>query len=72
MSDVRSPNGGSLKSFRIAYYLDQTFTVMVEAETAEEAERIVNDRLFDDYGILPGSWRTQHGHGTLGLAEDDA
>ena len=69
MSDVLSLNGGSLKTFTVAYFVEQGYAIAVAAATPEDAVRIVRARLDEELDVLDGSTRVHHFHDTVSVEE---
>lgn len=69
MSDVLSLNGGPLKTFTVAYIVEQGYAIAVAAATAEDAVCIVKARLDDELDVLDGSTRVHHFHDTVSVEE---
>ena len=49
-----------LKTFAVAYCVEQGFSINVRAKSAENAERIVKKRLDDECDVLEGSTRVHY------------
>ncbi len=69
MTDVLSLHGGTLRTFTVAYIVEQGYAIAVAAATPEDAERIVRTRLDDELDVLDGSTRVHHFHDTVGVEE---
>lgn len=63
------PSTTTRKTFDVAYYLEQGFTVRVDAISAEDAEDIIRQRLADASGELAGSTRVHYDDGIVGAEE---
>ncbi len=60
MSTQTKRKRGALKAFEVAYSVEQGFTIIIQAKTAEEAEDIVTTRLDDECDVLEGSERVHY------------
>jgi predicted dinucleotide-utilizing enzyme len=49
-----------LKTFEVAYCVEQGFSIIVNAASAELAEEIVEQRLDDECDVLEGSTRVHY------------
>ena len=49
-----------LKTFDVAYCVEQGFSIEVQATSAEEAERIIEERLDEECDVLTGSTRVHY------------
>jgi hypothetical protein len=58
-----------LKTFGVAYCVEQGFSIEVQAISAEEAERIIEERLDDECNVLSGSTRVHYDGFTAGADE---
>ena len=58
-----------LKTFDVAYCVEQGFTIEVQATSAEEAERIIEERLDDECDVLTGSTRVHYDGFTASVRE---
>jgi hypothetical protein len=60
MSTQTKRKRGALKAFEVAYCVEQGFSIIVQAKTADEAEDIVTARLDDECDVLAGSTRVHY------------
>ncbi|MEQ1615671.1 MAG: hypothetical protein ABL904_23195 [Hyphomicrobiaceae bacterium] len=60
MTSVVSKARTKLKTFAVAYCVEQGFSINVKAKSAENAERNVKKRLDDECDVLPGSTRVHY------------
>ena len=58
-----------LKTFSVAYNLEQGFFINVKARSAAAAERSVRQWLDDNYDEFPGSERVHYDGGITGVDE---
>lgn len=58
-----------LKRYAVAYYIEQGFTIIVNAASATNAKRIVINRLNDICDVLEGSTRVHYDGLTLDAEE---
>lgn len=58
-----------LKTFDVAYCVEQGFSITVQATSADEAERIIEVRLDDECDVLSGSTRVHYDGFTAGASE---
>ena len=58
-----------LKQFAVGYYLEEGFSIGVNATSAEEAETIVRNRLDDERCELAGSERVHYDDGITDAEE---
>ena len=58
-----------LKTFDVAYYLEQGFSISVKSSSAQNAERIVRRRLNDAMCELSGSERVHYNDDIVGVEE---
>ena len=49
-----------LRTFDVSYCVEQGFSIEVQATSAEEAERIIEERLDEECDVLPGSTRVHY------------
>ena len=56
---IRKPRT-KLKTFEVAYSVEQGFSIIVKAKSAEVAEEIVEQRLDDECDVLEGSTRVHY------------
>ncbi|RTL70313.1 MAG: hypothetical protein EKK41_12780 [Hyphomicrobiales bacterium] len=57
MRRINRKGTSALKTFAVAYCVEQGFSIIVKAKSAENAERNVAKRLDDGCDVLPGSTR---------------
>lgn len=57
------------KSFDVAYCVEQGFSIEVKAISADEAERIIEERLDDECDVLLGSKRVHFNGFTASVHE---
>ncbi len=69
MSTVVFITGHPPKLFEVAYFVEQGYALTVQADTADDAERIVRQRLDEEADVLDGSRRVHHSHGIAGVEE---
>lgn len=50
----------ALKTFDVAYCVEQGFSIPVRATSADEAEDIIKERLDEECDVLPGSTRVHY------------
>ena len=55
--------------FTVAYIVEQGYSIDVSADSPEDAERIVRNRLDDEMDVLDGSVRVHHFHDTVSVGE---
>ena len=58
-----------LKTFDVAYCVEQGFAIEVKAISADEAERIIERRLDEECDVLRGSTRVHYDGFTAGASE---
>ena len=51
------------QTYCVGYYLEEGFTINVEAKSAADAERIIRKRLDEECGELSGSTRVHYDDG---------
>jgi hypothetical protein len=56
---IRKPRT-KLKTFEVTYCVEQGFSIIVKAKSAELAEEIVEQRLDDECDVLEGSVRVHY------------
>lgn len=69
MSKILSIAGQPPKLFEVAYIVEQGYALTVQADTADDAERMVRERLDDELDVLDGSIRVHHFHDTVSVGE---
>jgi len=60
MSDTTKEPKPKLKTFNVGYCIEQGFSINVEATSADEAERIIEERLDEECDELEGSTRVHY------------
>lgn len=60
MSKRIQKSSPKLKTFDVAYCVEQGFSIEVQAASADEAERIIEERLEEECDVLPGSTRVHY------------
>ena len=58
-----------LKTYSVGYYLEEGYCIDVKAKSADDAGRIIRNRLDDECGELSGSTRVHYDDGMVGAAE---
>ena len=69
MSKTTRKSKPKLKTFDVAYCVEQGFSIAVQATTADEAERIIDERLDDEMDVLSGSTRVHYDGFTASVHE---
>ena len=65
MTNCKTNRRTRLKTYNVAYYLEQGFAINVKAKSASDAERIVRKRLDDETYELTGSERVHYDDGII-------
>lgn len=60
-----------LKTFDVAYCVEQGFSIEVQATSADDAEQIIQQRLDDECDVLPGSTRVHYDGFTAAARESE-
>ena len=69
MTTKKRASSAKLKTFAVGYYLEQGFTVLVKAASAEDAESNVRRRLDEAADELPRSERVHCDYNTVSVEE---
>ncbi len=69
MSKANRKSRQKLKMFDVAYCVEQGFAIEVKANSADEAERIIERRLEEECDVLSGSARVHFDGFTAGASE---
>ena len=69
MSKANRKPKSKLKTFAVAYCVEQGFSINVRAESADDAERIIEERLDDECDVLEGSTRVHYDGFTASVDE---